>query len=695
MKVRTPTVIAWSLFGVSVVLSSIAIALSVTRPAGEPLFTIVTALVLAVPFPALGAFVASRQPRNAIGWILSAIGLFQALNISSSEWATYAFSAEPDPMPLAGIATRIAFWSWMPSIGLLITFLLLLFPDGRPPSRRWRWAGWLAGAGLTLTLIGAIWGAAAVPAREFLATDGDPAGFPPLALAAAGTGGVLVFAGALASAASLIVRFRRSRGEERQQIRWMAHAGGFVFVATAIQFLPVAEQEGVGGVLVQGAFLLAILAVPVSMAIAILMHRLYAFDVVVNKAVVYGALAVFATVVYLAVVVGVGTLIGTAGEPNPVLSIAATAVVALAFQPARERARRFANRLVYGRRATPYEVLSAFARRIAGAYSTDDVLPRMAQLVASGTGAVSSRIWLRVGRELRTAAAWPSDVPPHAAVPVAEDELPTLPETNHAFPIVHHGELLGAVSLMVPPGDPLTPSQEKVLRDVSGQAGLVLRNVRLLEELRASRQRLVAAQDEERRRLERNIHDGAQQQLVALAVTLGLAERMIETDPAKAATMVAEAKGATNEALEDLRDLARGIYPPLLADKGLGAAIEGQIRKSPVPVHLDTDGIGRYPQETEAAVCFCCLEALQNVTKYAHANTVTVRLIQTNGGLTFEVSDDGRGFDSGSTSFGTGLQGMADRIEAIGGALQIESEPGAGTTVRGRIPVRALEGSPR
>jgi signal transduction histidine kinase len=689
MKVRTPTVIAWSLFGVSVALSSIAIALSVTRPTADPLFTIVTALVLAVPFPALGAFVASRQPRNAIGWILSAIGLFQALNISSSEWAMYAFTAEPDPMPLAGIATRVAFWSWMPSIGLLITFLLLLFPDGRPPSRRWRWAGWLAGAGLTLTLVGAIWGAAAVPAREFLATDGDPAGFPPLALAAAGTGAVLVFAGALASAASLIVRFRRSRGEERQQIRWMAYAGGFVFVATAIQFLPVAEQEGVGGALVQGAFLLAILAVPVSMAIAILMHRLYAFDVVVNKAVVYGALAVFATVVYLAVVVGVGTLIGTAGEPNLVLSIAATAVVALAFQPARERARRFANRLVYGKRATPYEVLSGFAGRIAGAYSTDDVLPRMAQLVASGTGAVSSRIWLRVGRELRTAAAWPSDMPPHAAVPVAGDELPTLPETNHAFPIVHHGELLGAVGLVVPPGDPLTPSQEKVLRDVSGQAGLVLRNVRLIEDLRESRRRIVSAQDERAKKLERDIHDGAQQQLVALAVKQRLAVSLIGKDDERLRSILEALQSETNEALEDLRDLARGIYPPLLADKGLAAALEGQARKSPVPARVEPDGIGRYPPEVEAAVYFCCLEALQNVAKYAEASRVTLRLTHATGGLTFEVSDDGCGFDPDSTSSGTGLQGMADRVEAVGGTLQIESSAGAGTIVTGRVPAPA------
>ena len=233
----------------------------------------------------------------------------------------------------------------------------------------------------------------------------------------------------------------------------------------------------------------------------------------------------------------------------------------------------------------------------------------------------------------------------------------------------------------------MNPAKEKLVRDLAGQAGLVLRNVRLIEELRASRQRLVTAQDEERRKLERNIHDGAQQQLVALSVKQRLAESLIDRNPEGLRRALAEIQTDTTEALQNLRDLARGIYPPLLADKGLASALESQIRKAAIPVELKADSVGRYPPEIEAAVYFCCLEALQNVSKYANATHATVRL-SSEEGLTFEVSDDGSGFDPSSTGYGTGLQGMADRLDAIGGTLQVRSAPGEGTVVTGRASAR-------
>jgi signal transduction histidine kinase len=232
----------------------------------------------------------------------------------------------------------------------------------------------------------------------------------------------------------------------------------------------------------------------------------------------------------------------------------------------------------------------------------------------------------------------------------------------------------------------MNPSKAKLVRELAAQAGLVLRNVRLIEELRESRRRIVAAQDERAKKLERNIHDGAQQQLVALALKLGLAERLLTSDAAKAAGMLEEAKAETNDALENLRDLARGIYPPLLADRGLAAALASQARKSPVPVEVEPDGIGRYPQETEAAVYFSCLEALQNVAKYAEATEATVRLSQAKGTLSFEVTDDGIGFDPTVASRGSGLQGIADRLAALGGSVEVRSAPGDGTTVAGRLP---------
>jgi signal transduction histidine kinase len=200
----------------------------------------------------------------------------------------------------------------------------------------------------------------------------------------------------------------------------------------------------------------------------------------------------------------------------------------------------------------------------------------------------------------------------------------------------------------------------------------------------------VTAQDEERRKLERNIHDGAQQQLVALAVKLRLAQGLIDKDLGETAAMLTDLQAETTDTLENLRDLARGIYPPLLADKGLGAALEAQARKATVPTTLQTDGIDRYPQEIEAAVYFSCLEALQNVAKYAGASSASVRLGQRDGALVFEVADDGAGFDPNATGYGTGLQGIADRLAVLDGRIEVRSALGVGTAVIGTIPLASV-----
>ncbi len=239
----------------------------------------------------------------------------------------------------------------------------------------------------------------------------------------------------------------------------------------------------------------------------------------------------------------------------------------------------------------------------------------------------------------------------------------------------------------MPANDPLDPARERLVRDLAAQAGPVLRNVRLIEELRASRQRMVAAQDEERRKLERNIHDGAQQQLVALSVKTRLADSMVDRDPVKAHEMLAQIRTDTNDALETLRDLARGIYPPLLADKGLAAALQAQARKAAFPVTVEADGVERYPADIEATVYFCVLEALNNIAKYADAERVEVTLQAFEGSVRFEVRDDGRGFDPAQVDAGTGIQGMQDRLDATGGSLQIESAPGTGTAVTGVVPI--------
>jgi signal transduction histidine kinase len=333
---------------------------------------------------------------------------------------------------------------------------------------------------------------------------------------------------------------------------------------------------------------------------------------------------------------------------------------------------------------------------MADGYESDDLLPRMARILGEGAGAHSAQVWLRVDGELRTAATWPSSEE-RQALAMTDGAIPQVPGASLVLPVAHRGELLGALSLTKPPGERLTPTEEKLAGDLASGAGLVLRNVRLteellarLEDLRASRQRLVAAQDAERRRLERNIHDGAQQQLVALAIKVRLAQRFTDQDPAKANQLLEQIESEVTGALEDLRDLARGIYPPLLADQGLVVALRAQAQKSPLAVDVEGESIPRYPQDAEACVYFCVLEALQNASKYSDAQQVSVRLMDAGDWLEFSVVDDGVGFDPSARGYGTGLQGMGDRLAALGGELQVESAPGRGTTVSGRLPIKPV-----
>jgi signal transduction histidine kinase len=431
--------------------------------------------------------------------------------------------------------------------------------------------------------------------------------------------------------------------------------------------------------------------IPIAIGISVLRYHLFDIDLVINRALLLAAMVAFITIVYVAIVVGVGALVGS--QSTPVLSAVAAAVVALAFQPARRRAQRFADRLVYGKRATPYEVLSQFSDRLGNAYANEELLPRMARALAEGTGASRADVWVRVGDELRAEAVWPSDADRPGPLLASANAEGTLTPSSMREPVRHQGELLGALSITKKPGESITATEEKLVRDLAAQAGLVMRNVALaeqlmdtIEELRASRQRLVTAQDERAKQLERNLHDGAQQQIVALTVKLRLLGQLMDRDVEKAKSMASDLQADATDALEQLRDLARGIYPPLLADQGLVAALEAQARKASVPTEVRSDGIGRYPQDIEAAVYFCVLEALNNVAKYAEATRAEVNLAQDNGHLRFAVVDDGAGFDTAATSYGTGVQGMADRLDAIGGALQVVSRKGEGTTIEGQIP---------
>jgi signal transduction histidine kinase len=694
-------VAAWLLAGLTALLlvaALVLLGLDTSRMTGGRIAFYGIAAVAVIVYTGVGRLIASRLPGNAIGWLLGLVGLSLAATMLTEQYALHGLAVAPGSLP----AVREAGWLSGATFALTFAplfFVVLLFPDGRLPSRRWRpvlWAmvavvvGWLAQllqAGTTVN--GGITNALAAAG----VTYPNPLGvFPRHGWFSGFILAVLVLAavtGAL-SVASVFVRRRGAGAELRQQLAWLAYVGGLTAVPAVALFssalLPFGRGTSLVGEVIWGLLvIIPVVGIPLACAVAVLKYRLYDLDVVVRKTVVAALVAAAFTGIYALVVVGVGAVTGQAG--SSALTFAAAALAAVVLQPVRTRAGLLADRLVYGRRASPYEVLSEFAGRIAGTYSTEEVLPRMARMLAEATGAERAEVWLRSGGAERMEAAWPPAV--ESADARAGPADTGGPDGRcHVFAVEHQGERLGALRVTCSPREPLTPAGDRLVRDVAAQAGLVLRNVGLIEDLRASRQRLVSAADQARRGLERDLHDGAQQQLVALRISLGLARQVLTDSPAEAAELLAQTEHQAGEALAEMRDLAHGIYPPLLADLGLDAALQAQARKAAIPVTIEA-AAGRYPQDIEAAVYFCTLEALQNVAKYARASEARVTLGQDGPYLAFTVADDGTGFDRATTAAGTGLQGIADRLAALGGTVDIDSAPGHGTRITGRVPATA------
>jgi signal transduction histidine kinase len=678
----------WPWIVLAVAASFAAIGLVFVSLNGVSLIGDITNFTAFMGMGIVGALSLSRAPDNRIGWLLLWVAVAVGAAFTTGEASIYAARhGWPAVEWLAWPGNAL----WAFSIFPLLIILPLVYPNGRLPSPRWRWILW-TGIGISVLAFVSIGFADATFDVGALGREvrvPNPLHVPALGALAGAVNKVIwpmLLGLFVVAAGSMVVRFRRSSGVERQQLKWFAFAAvvlvAYFLISGILEAFGI--PEGTWSEVVSG---LAFLGIPVAVGISILQYRLWDLDVVVKKALVAGALVVLALAVYGGAVALFGVAAADRQSPGSLFVIAL--LLGIAFRPVMRIARRVVDRVVYGRRATPYEVLTEFSERVGTSYATEDVLPRMAQVLGEGAGAEVARVWLRAGRDLRQAAAWPEDATAIGAVPTTDEGVWSVPGET-AVEVRDRGELLGAVSVRMPATEPMNPTKEKLVRDLAAQAGLVLRNVRLVEDLRASRQRLVAAQDEERRRLERNIHDGAQQQLVALAVKARLARQLTERDPAKTAEMLIQIETETQTALEDLRDLARGIYPPLLADRGLVAALEAQSRKAAVPVSVEADAVGRYSVDVEATVYFCALEALQNVAKYADADRTVIHLSQSNGSLSFEVVDEGRGFDPDTVATGSGLQGMADRLAAVGGSLEIRSAPGRGTTVAGRVPVTTV-----
>ena len=534
----------------------------------------------------------------------------------------------------------------------------------------------------------------------------------------------VVVAGILAVAAGVPLSHRRfvaTSGTARQRMEWIGLAAVLVaeaaLVVIALRLLagwPRQVPEVVGAVSV---------VIPLGLAAGTSPRLLGRVDRLLAHTVSLAGLSSLVVAVYLLVVLGLGRVPSERERALLLLSMVAAAVCALLYHPARQRLTEAANRMVYGERSPPEEALRTFGTRLSRAIPLDELLLQLAESLHRTMALEAAEVWTGSEGLLERAASVPDLGPARLVLDQAEASviaragvsgpawlaiwIPSLLEGRQAAAtrvaaVAHSGDLLGLLVVARRVDEHFTEEDERVLAELARQVGLALHNVRLdsalqaslvelrrrAEELQASRARIVAAADAERRRIERNLHDGAQQRLVALAVKLRLARRLVDADPEQTRGMLDELREELKDAVEELRSLAHGIYPPLLMDQGLAAALGSAAQRATIPTRVEAGPIGRYPSELEAAAYFCCLEALQNAMKHAGPQaTAVVGVWEEAGALRFTVRDDGTGFDPAARDGGTGFVNMRDRLGAIGGTLRVESSPGAGTSILGTLPL--------
>jgi signal transduction histidine kinase len=580
----------------------------------------------------------------------------------------------------ASVLTVPALWGYFIA-------LWLVFPDGRPPTVAARRL--LIGSGI-VAIGGAVVTVFATP--QVLGPGSPTHPHPFLGAATADRVlengdpfvGLILLMG-LVAAGMLIARARHVGPVERRQVGWVAVAMVVSLLLTIYNGVLNQEAPHAARLVVDQVATLIYVG---GFGVAILRYRLFEIDRIVSRSVVFGGLALFIAGLYTAVVVAAGRLLGD--DVGFAASLAATILVALAFQPVRRRLEKVANRMVYGRRATPYEVLVQFSRR--SAEDSDEVLmARIPQLIVEGTGASEAAVWTRTLDGYRMASSWPAQLPRRN---VAGDETFADPSADISLPVFHQGELLGGLSLVKSAGEEVTPGDEELLGNLASGLGLAMRNTRLTRHLRdrvveleASRERVQEAADTARRELESALESGAPRQLAGVQAKLREIRARAETLGAeKTAMILGQLEGEVTTAIDAVHVFASGVYPPLLESDGIAVALAGQTRATPIPVEVLDGETGRYPPDVESAVYFTALEAIQNTMKYAEASKVSVKLGQADGRLLFSVTDDGKGFHLEAAT-GSGIVGMIDRIDTVGGVIRVDSTLGKGSTVSGSIPI--------
>jgi signal transduction histidine kinase len=669
---------------------------SVTLISGSPTAGDYVRISVVALWALCGASLVWRRPREPMGLLL--VGFAMAGAVWALGVAMLADSSAGSGMRDLAFVLRAAGIGLLPAVGMHILFGL---PDGVIPKRSGRITvpiGYILSLGVAV----------------FLWSQRPKLHYWPVVV----TGALALFAGTIVSTS----RYNRSRGLERQRMQWFGWAMTVAFT--------VAVFAGATRLLVKWptnaieAAAVAALPIPLALAFGATTKRVGRVDRLLAQTVSVAGLTGVVLITYILIVLGLGHAPDKDQRNLLLLSMIAAVVAALLYLPTRERLTSIANNIVYGERHAPDEVLRTFGSRLSRAIPLDELLLQMAESLRKTLALDLVEVWTGAGGSLERRVCDPDR--PVIHMKIGPKELPVVTRAGvsgpawikvwlpqliekregsmvRVAPITHQGELLGMIVVeRRDPDEAFGEENERVMTELARQVGLALHNAQLdsalqesyqelqkrAEDLRASRMRIVAAGDAERRKLERNLHDGAQQHLVALAVKVKLVKNLLDADTNTAKTMLEELGGDVQEAVQQLRDLAHGIYPPILVDRGLGPALESAVAKAALPTSVVADGVQRHPQEVEAAIYFCVLEALQNAGKHAgEGATAVVTVKEEPAALLFEVADDGAGFDAKAKGLGAGFTNMSDRVGAIGGTIEVSSEPGKGTKISGRIPL--------
>ena len=642
------------LFALTLVAEAGAVALAWDL---EPRWDTLIYVVFSGAMVGAGALIASRHPRNPIGWLLCAIGLENALAADLAQG--YGLRAAATGWPGGTLAEWVVTWSWLPqAIPIVLTFLL--FPDGRLLGRRWLIVVWVAAVGLALA--GPGWSFDSGTGSEFVAGVNPYAveGLPTAAMFSVGM--TLLAVAIVASVVPLVLRFRRSSDVERQQVKWVALAG-----AVAVVVLPLGPVLWDRAPIVRVLIALSLAALPISMCVAILRYRLYDVDVVISHTVAYAAITLVLAAVYSGTVVLLGAAVG---HSSTWATAGATLAAAAAFRPLRVRLQRVVDRRFNRARFDALQRMATFLERLRAGRAVPEDVERVLR-EALGVEDLDVRV-----------------LPPNGGLaidlygtPVADDPS----DGRERWPIRHAGTTLG---VMVAPAD-LTRRGSLVPKVLEAGA-LAVEIARLRVELRrqlgeveASRARIVSAANDERRRIERDLHDGAQQRLVSIGLALRHAQHALgPAADGEVSRTLDDAVAEITIAIDELRKLAGGLRPAQL-DAGLGPALRDLARRAPLPVEVDAT-TDRFPTDVETAAYFSACEGLTNAVKHARATKVVLSARRTEGRLVLSVADDGVG--GAVARNGSGLTGLSDRVAAHGGTLRIDSSAGRGTTLSAEFP---------